>query len=181
MDNDEIRRIMKILADQQRRAQEALSSPGMQAFVQQVAEQQRRVQEALSSSGVHAFVQQAAEQQRRIREVLPGLAATTARMVAFMREWDEAERRILDLLAPRGWLISPDTSLTEIHELLRLADEEGVDAVEEELVRTLSPARCREMIESLYDRRASACGSRCWSKHSSPTSRACTPSPFQSG
>jgi len=31
-------------------------------------------------------------------------------------------------------------SLSEIHQLLRLADEEGVDAAEEALVRTLSPS-----------------------------------------
>jgi hypothetical protein len=43
-------------------------------------------------------------------------------------------------------------SLSEIHQLLRLADEEGVDAAEEALVRTLSPSRCREIVEGLYDR-----------------------------
>jgi hypothetical protein len=152
MRNDELRRIAQIVAEQQRRMRETLESPGVRAFVAQAAEQQRRMRETLESPGVRAFVAQAAEQQRLLREAVQSVAEAGAAMVEAYRAWDEAERRILDLLVPRGWLISPGTSLSEVHELLRVHDEEGLDAVEEALVVALTPARCRQIVEGLCDR-----------------------------
>jgi hypothetical protein len=117
------------------------------------AAQQQRMREALDAPGVRAAMENFAAQQQRIRAALdsPALQAAFARMVEAYRKWDEGERRLLDLLAPRGWVISPTSSLADLSKLVSLADE-GVDAVEEALIAELTPTRCREILEGLYAR-----------------------------
>src|SRR5260370_479257 len=116
----------------------AFSEREMRQILKTSAEMQARMRQWTSSPGVAAMVKQAAESALHMR--------------LWLREWDESERRILDHLAPRGWMISPTTSLTEVHDLLALADAEGVDAVETAIVSALTPQRCREIVEGLYER-----------------------------
>jgi hypothetical protein len=141
-------------AEQQERLKKALDSPGFKAMADQFVEQQRRINQALNSPGLKAAMDQAAEQQRRIREALGSDAfrgAMTRATEAF-RIWDEGERRLLDMLAPRGWVISPSSSITDLGRLVVVADEEGVEAAEAALIIELNPERCRSIIEGLYAR-----------------------------
>jgi hypothetical protein len=133
---------------------EFLNSPGMQAAIWNAAGQQKRAREFLNSAGMQAAISNAAAQQERIRAALdsPAMRESFERIAEAYRRWDEGERRLLDLLAPRGWAISPSSTLTDLGKLVELADEEGVDAVEAALIAELSPARCREIIEGLYER-----------------------------
>jgi hypothetical protein len=123
-------------------------------MMEQLAEQQRRFKEAFESPGFRALMEQLAEQQRRFREAFesPALRETLERAAEAYRRWDERERRLLDLLAPRGWVISPSSSLKDLGNLAVLADEEGLDAAEAALLRELTPGRCRQIIDGLYGR-----------------------------
>jgi hypothetical protein len=154
LDSPGFRAMMEQAAAQQRRLSDALNSPGFRAMMEQAAAHQRRLSDALNSPGVRAMMEQAAVQQRRIREALgsPALREMMARTAEAFRKWDEDERRLLDLLAPRGWVISPSSSVSDLSDLVALADNEGVDAVEAALLAELTPERCRMIVEGLYDR-----------------------------
>jgi hypothetical protein len=141
-------------AEQQERLRKALDSPGFKAMTDQFVEQQRRINEALNSPGFRAAMDQALEQQRRIREALGPDAFREAmvRAAEAFRVWDEGERRLLDMLAPRGWVISPSSSVADLSRLVAVADDHGVEAAEAALIAELNPERCRSIIEGLYAR-----------------------------
>ncbi len=148
-------------AEMNERLRSFAASPGVVAAAKQAAEMGERIRRFAVSPGVVAAAKQSAEMNERLRSfaVSPGFVAAAkqaaevaARMQHWLREWDEGERRFIDLLAPRGWMISPRTSLTEVHELLALAESEGIDAVEQAIVDALTTDRCREIVEGLYDR-----------------------------
>ncbi len=147
-----VKAIVQQAAEQQRRLHDTFNSPAAKAIVQQAAEQQRRLHDTFNSPAAKVFLQQTAEQQRRVRDGLASLAESSRMFVEAYRAWDEAERRILDLLVPRGWIISPDTPLSEIRALLAIADTEGVEAAERALIETLDPSACRRIVEKACDR-----------------------------
>jgi hypothetical protein len=125
------------------------TSPGAITAAQQLAATTEKMRAFTTSPGFTSGVEKMLQAIRS-----PGFISgveSAVRTMRWLREWDESERRILELLAPRGWLISAETSLTEVHQLLAIADAEGVEAVEEALVSALTPQRCREIIESLYE------------------------------
>jgi len=45
------------------------------------------------------------------------------------------------MLAPRGWLISPSSSVADLGRLVSVADEDGVEAAEAALITELNPER----------------------------------------
>jgi hypothetical protein len=81
-----------------------------------------------------------------------GLGATLKRFAERVREWEEAQRELLALIAPRGWLLSPSLAMEAPVRMLEIAKEEGVDALEEELIRLYDADRLEEIIEGFYDR-----------------------------
>lgn len=68
------------------------------------------------------------------------------------RRWHDANEKVLRLLAPRGWLLSPLFPARLTFDLLELHATEGIDRVEEELLKALEPGMCEEMVESLVSR-----------------------------
>jgi hypothetical protein len=118
------------------------------------ADQQKRLRKMFESPGVSAFIKQTAEQQERLRKMFesPAWLESIARVTEAYRRWDEGERRLLDLLAPRGWVISPSSTIADLSALVATADEHGIEAAENALLAELTPQRTREIIEGLYGR-----------------------------
>ncbi len=79
-----------------------------------------------------------------------------ARTLDDARRWHEASEKVLQLLAPRGWLLSPILPATSPFDLLALYEKEGIEGVERELVDTFDPSACQEIIESLTGRESFA-------------------------
>ena len=129
----------------------ALSNDDLRLMQRSLQESQRRLKSVARSPRISELIRQSAEAQKRLTSS-PGITELIRQAARAFREWDESERRVLALLVPRGWLISPSTTLTETHELLAVADADGADAAEERLVTALTPARCRGIVEELYDR-----------------------------
>src|SRR5262249_35793274 len=116
--------------------------------------QQQRIRGMLDAPGMRAAIDSFRAQQEQIRSAFdsPALREALERFAEASRKWDEGELRLLKLLSPRGWVISPSSSVADLSELVVLADEEGLDAVEEALLQELTAGRCREIVERLYDR-----------------------------
>jgi hypothetical protein len=159
--NDDLRRVATAVNEAQRHVEQFIASPGFQAAAKQATEAQRKVERFIASPGFQAAASRVVEAQRQVERFIasPGFQAATQQVAenvlraqSWLREWDRSEQEIIALLAPRGWLISPTTSLPEIHALLALAEADGIDAVEHALIETMTPARCRAVVEDSYDR-----------------------------
>jgi hypothetical protein len=149
----------------QQAIREMTASPAFTSAAKNALAAQQRIAEITASPGFTAAATQAMAFQKRLGEQIaaatasPGFTAAIKNIAGAIRnaqqwisEWEESERRILELLAPRGWMISPTTSLHEVHGLLALADTDGIGAVESALVAALTPTRCRGIVEDVFDR-----------------------------
>src|SRR5438046_2325440 len=81
---------------------------------------QERLRKMFESPGISAFIKQTAEQHERLRKMFesPAWLESVARVAEAYRRWDEGERRLLDHLAPRGWVISPSSSIADLGALV---------------------------------------------------------------
>jgi hypothetical protein len=136
------------LIDQQERTRKMFARP---AGIQNLIDQQERMRKMFAQT---AGIQNLIDQQERTRKMFapPEWLESFRRMAESFRKWDKDEQRLLDLLAPRGWLISPSSTVADLSELVQVADERGVDAAEAALIADLTPTRCREIIDGLHDR-----------------------------
>ena len=128
----------------------------MRAFAEHAAQQQALVTQPFESSAMKAISELAASQQRLAKQFFD--SPTWKSAIEASRRWDEANGEILGLLAPRGWVISPSSTLADLSALIAIADAEGVEGVEAKLMAELTPDRCREIIETLAPVRASLNG-----------------------
>ncbi len=72
------------------------------------------------------------------------------------RQWRFANQRLLRLLAPRGWLISPSAESDIVFNLLAVFDRSGIHEVERQLLETLHAGVCADIVAGLQDRPAFA-------------------------
>jgi hypothetical protein len=80
-----------------------------------------------------------------VREVMRGFAEQA-------RQWEEDQRELLVLLAPRGWLVSPSLAMQAPREMLDFADEHGVEALEKELISVFDADRLEGILNDCYGR-----------------------------
>ena len=103
------------------------------------------------------------EEQRRSLERVLGTAADYERMVRRIRElvigplqaWrelDEKEERLASILASRGWVISPSLPVAATDALLKVYDEDGLDALEQTLLAHYDSKTIAELLRDCYDR-----------------------------
>lgn len=108
--------------------------------------------------GLDQIVNNMTEMYRaRIASVLEGLrpAFDLSALKGFaerVRQWEKDQSELLDLIAPRGWLLSPSLAMAAPSEMLRVAREGGVDALEEELIALYNVEHLTEIVEDFYDR-----------------------------
>ena len=67
-------------------------------------------------------------------------------------EMDAKEERLCRLLAQRGWVISPSLPYIATQELLRIHDEDGIEALEATLIAHFDGDRLAENLDRCYDR-----------------------------
>ena len=67
-------------------------------------------------------------------------------------EMDAREERLCGLLAQRGWVISPSLPYIATQELLRIHDEDGIEALEATLIALFDGERLAENLGRCYDR-----------------------------
>jgi hypothetical protein len=77
------------------------------------------------------------------------VAEQAAQLFESARRWHDANTRVLAVLAPRGWLISPNLPARISFDLLRTYESGGIDRVEEELAEGFDDEVCTLIIESL--------------------------------
>jgi hypothetical protein len=145
-----IKAIAERAQEQQKLATQLLASPAMRVLAEHAAQQQKQVTQLFESPAMKAISELAASQQKLAKQFFDSAVWKTA--IEASRRWDEGERRILGLLAPRGWVISPSSTLADLSALIAIADAEGVEGVEAKLMAELTPDRCREIIETLCAR-----------------------------
>ena len=73
-------------------------------------------------------------------------------ITAALERWDAAERELMAVLAPRGWLIAPDLPMSLTPQLLRIRREQGLRALDRRLIRLFSPAYCAQLVSATYSR-----------------------------
>lgn len=108
--------------------------------------------------GLDRIVNNMTEMYRaRIASVLEGLRPTfdLSALKGFaerVRQWEKEQSELLKLIAPRGWLLSPSLAMTAPSEMLRVAREDGLDALEVELIALYNVEHLTEIVEDFYDR-----------------------------
>ncbi len=84
----------------------------------------------------HRFTEQLWEPKRQWREFFEG--------------YEEDKRRLLDVIVPRGWLISPSMEIRMVRLLARELDTYTVEEVDETLERYFEADQCSKIVQGLY-------------------------------
>ncbi len=72
------------------------------------------------------------------------------RLREFFERYKEDERRLLDVIVPLGWLISPTMEMRMVRLLARELGTGTVEEVDETLVRYFNADQCAEIVQGLY-------------------------------
>ena len=132
--------------------------PALFRYIEQVNQQMQAI---ASTVLPHLAAIESARQDlaKRVAAVQPAIQAITARtqelarqfldVVEGMRRWHEHNQRVLVLLAPRGWLLSPHLTIGVTTDLLALYDAEGIEAVDDAMLATFDDEVCADLIDDL--------------------------------
>lgn len=103
----------------------------------------RRSLEMQAAVAVPAIQAMAARTQEFAREFLV--------IVEGLRRWHEHNARVLVLLAPRGWLLSPHLTIGVTTDLLALYDGEGIEAVDDAMLAGFDDEDCAVLLNDLCE------------------------------
>jgi hypothetical protein len=112
---------------------QAVQSPAFTHFVSEVD----RVAKAMSATA-DAFV--------------PKIIGWGKMFAEAVETWEKTEREVFETLAPRGWLISPSSPMFMSSHVLRALQEQGVDEVENQLLKLYDADECERIVQSFSDR-----------------------------
>jgi hypothetical protein len=125
--------------------------------LEQIARQQTELQKRIATLVAPTFrfdhVARAAEAAFQTSERLSKhLFEPVVQLVERLEGLQEAERRALSELAPRGWLISPSLRAGAPVEILKSVEENGIDEVERQLVEVFDADFCEKALMACCDR-----------------------------
>ena len=111
-------------------------------LARQAAESMARLQNSILQPAIRTATEALSQ---RLYEPMPRLAKA-------LEEQKEIERQALKRLVPRGWLLSPSLAAAAPSKILAAIEEEGIDSVENDLIRLFDPDFCKEIIDECLDR-----------------------------